>query len=393
MFDPSVPALPAPPASRGESARSRGWAAVGLVAAVAVGVVVGRVVVGAVGEAARPPGLVAGLLVSVPLVLALHEAGHVAGGALARFQFLLYVVGPLRVERAGGGRGLRARFNRDLALWGGLAASAPTDDRDLRRRTALLVAGGPAVSVLSALVAGAGWAALGNGPAAEDPFRGALLAFAGLSAAIAVVTLWPMTTGGFLTDGARLLRLLRGGPTAESEGATSVLMGRSMGGERPRDWPTALVDSAASGAGEDLMGASAQMLAYSHRLDCGEPGAARDHLAQALALWNAVPSAVRPTWAAEAAFFEAAVRHDVAAAERWLAKVGERGGLLASGTAERARAAGAALQGDADGARTWAEAARAALATSTDPGGAAAERDWLDRAVSDPSPAPPGRGG
>src|SRR3712207_6939264 len=46
---------------------------------------------------------IATILVLLPLVIAVHEAGHLLGGRLAGFRALLFVVGPFRIERSGEG--------------------------------------------------------------------------------------------------------------------------------------------------------------------------------------------------------------------------------------------------------------------------------------------------
>ncbi|MGK7312516.1 MAG: hypothetical protein ACN0LA_09775 [Candidatus Longimicrobiales bacterium M2_2A_002] len=67
------------------------------------------------------------------------------------------------------------------------------------------------------------------------------------SLAIAVATLFPGRASGFLTDGARLLQLLRGGPEAEADAALVTLMAWSVAGVRPRDWDPDVVKSALRG--------------------------------------------------------------------------------------------------------------------------------------------------
>ncbi|MGK7312515.1 MAG: hypothetical protein ACN0LA_09770 [Candidatus Longimicrobiales bacterium M2_2A_002] len=98
--------------------------------------------------------LLGGAVGAVVAVLAVHEAGHLLAGRLVGFRFLLFIVGPLRVAREGDR--VQVGWNRSLSLAGWLAATGPTPDRleRLRRRTAIMVAGGP----LTSLAAGAGGA-------------------------------------------------------------------------------------------------------------------------------------------------------------------------------------------------------------------------------------------
>lgn len=166
---------------------------------------------GAAGDMVPGPAFLAVALVIYMVSIAGHELGHLAAGALAGFRPLLLIVGPLRIERADDR--VRAGLNRSLALAGGLALSAPIGVHDLRRRTIVLVAGGPLASIMLGVQCLAFWSA----SSAFLEARGSLAAAAAfslllggvVSLAIGIVTLLPMRVGGFYSDGARLLRLLR----------------------------------------------------------------------------------------------------------------------------------------------------------------------------------------
>ncbi|MGB3543281.1 MAG: hypothetical protein WBA11_10180, partial [Rubrivirga sp.] len=249
--------------------------------------------------------LIAAILLGVPGVVAAHELGHVIGGQLAGWRFAMMIVGPLHVEKDGAG--LRWKVNRSLGLAGGLALSLPTDTVDLRRGTAMVVAGGPVASVLVGglgLALGGAWALVGV-----------------MSLFIGVATVFPGRTGGFLTDGARLVRLAKGGPAADREAALMSVLSESTAGTRPRDWNADLLEDAVALEDEDPMETSAHSLAMLHALDAGDGDAARRHLERRIELWNATPTAIRGIIASDAAFFEAAVRHDAARARTWLDRV------------------------------------------------------------------------
>ena len=269
------------------------------------------------------------IVASFPLVwllaVAWHEVGHLAGGWAVGGRFLLLVVGPFRWQRTP--QGVRFSWNRRLNLAGGLAACLPSDDRDVRRRMATMIAGGPLASLLLAgLACGAaqllptlGWPA------------GSSIAWlvAGMSALIFTVTAMPGEAGGFKTDGKRFLALRRRDAAAEQEAALLSLTVLALGGRRPADFAPATVAAATA-------------------LDDGS--------------LNAVYGQFN-------AFHHAADRHDLPTAQRCLDRViaGER--VLPRFMQDLARAEYAWL---------LAEAAFAAGKTAAGTGLARAARSWLD---------------
>jgi hypothetical protein len=303
------------------------------------------------------------------LAILAHEVGHLVGGALARFRFHLLVAGPLRVERDDDR--IRVRLNRDLSLYGGIAGSLPTGTHALSRRLGLMVAGGPAVSLLLA-----GAAALMGGPLAASPalLKSMLGMMMIISGGLGVVTLIPMRFSGFASDGARLLRLALGGPQARREAAMLSLIGISVAGTAPRDWPADTVRAVSElrdGSSDEVTG---QLLAYSHLLDRGDTAGARLALHRALELADQYPQPFVPGLMAEAAFFEGFVTRDSAAARAYLAEVPEKSAAVKPYDRLRAEAAIALAEGDHVGA---AERIRRALATT--PADDAFRRALLER--------------
>lgn len=326
-------------------------------------------------------GLVLACLPVIFLFLAAHEAGHLLGGRLAGFRFLLFIVGPLKIHRERDR--IRLELNRSAGLAGGIAACVPEDARDLRRRTLMMVAGGP----LASLVTGA--FALGlffgldlQGLPPESGLAAlygsvALLMFGGGSLGIGLVTLIPGRTSGFWTDGARILQLLRGGPQAERDVALMALIASSQAGRRPRDWDGALVEQALSLEDASLFEVLARMLVSARDLDRDDFESARRHLERALSLAGELPPTVRPGLLLEAAWFEAAVRGDAGAARRWLDAAGE-GALVQKHARLRAEAAVLAAEGKPAEAAERAAQARHLLRQDIDAGTVAAQIEWLE---------------
>lgn len=220
----------------------------GAIFGAAVGIALARLSDGLAGQ---PIPVVAALLLAVVLYvacIAAHEAGHLAAGALAGFRPLLLIAGPLRLDRAGGRT--TVSLNRSVSLAGGLAVCTPVGTHDLRRRTMIMAAGGPLASLILGVQLLALWMALssmlGAGGTAASVTSFALV-FGGIgSLALGVLTLLPMRAGGFYSDGARILRLMRNDEETQREVALMALTGMTMGGARPRDWDAGLVRLAAA---------------------------------------------------------------------------------------------------------------------------------------------------
>ena len=59
-------------------------------------------------------------------VLAIHELGHILVGLAQGFAFQLFVIGPLGIKAEK--NGIKFYLNKELAYYGGVAASTPVDD-------------------------------------------------------------------------------------------------------------------------------------------------------------------------------------------------------------------------------------------------------------------------
>jgi hypothetical protein len=310
------------------------------------------------------------------LCIAIHEGGHVLGGVLAGFRTLLFIVGPLRVERTPDG--MRAGLNRNVLLGGGLAGMSPVGLHDLRRRTTIMVAGGPLISIMAgAQILAIFQATSGFLLHPEASFAARLLGtdllLTGLmSMLIGLITLVPAHSGGFYSDGARMLRLMRTDDDTEREVALLALTGLSLGGTRPRDWDRALVDRGAAIRDGGPFEVNGRQFAYAHALDRGDVEAARTHLEAAMQRLHQLPAAARGSLLLTAATFVALYDGDAARARGLLDAAGSAQGLLSSPHRRPlAEAAVHLADGDVEGARAAAAEARRLAAGATDRGGAA----------------------
>ena len=276
--------------------------------------------------------LFVGVLLAAALAPLVHEVGHVIGGAFVRFRFMFLVWGPFRFVRENDQ--VRVRMNRDLAHAGGLALSLPTAMEHVGRRNAIVVATGPAVSlVLGVTGLTVSWlTGIWRSPEAmSDP----TLAIAGIVAAafgvasigIGLVTLIPGRTGEFATDGAQLLRYVRGGSEVDRHGTLVTMAAVATGATRPRDWPRDLIPRLTIRDPDSPDAILAESLVYYQALDDGDLHRAHQALSTLLQRTVVKGRRARAPFAQEAAFYELAVRGDASAAAQWLEE--ELGGSIA----------------------------------------------------------------
>jgi hypothetical protein len=302
------------------------------------------------------------------LVIGVHELGHLAGGLSRGMRFVLLIVGPLRWTRSV--RGIEFDWFWSPQTFGGLAAALPDPARPMPPQFARLIVGGPLASLVLALAALAlAWFTDGR-PAAYA------LLVAALSAAIFLATAIPLRGGhgSFMSDGAQLLELRRGGAAVARRLDLTTLMAQSMAGTRPRDLdPAAIGRLSGDDGGNPMLRVAGHLYAYNHALDRGRLDEAAGWIDAVAREFDAFPGGFRQALALEVAYFRARHQGDLAQARHWLA-LGS-GGVVEPGRREAAVAAIALLEGNPERAAAQARAGLAALAR--DAGGAAASADHL----------------
>jgi hypothetical protein len=321
------------------------------------------------------------------LAVAVHEGGHVLGGRLASFRTLLFIVGPFKLERSA--LGFRAAFNRDIVTAGGLAAMAPVGLQDLRRRTIVMVAGGPLASLVFGTQALALYQAASSflfrpGSGFFSTFVAiALFASGGVSLLIGLLTLLPGRAGGFYSDGARLLRLMRANDETEREVALIALTGLTIGGTRPSEWDAGLVAMCADIRDGGPFEVGGRQFAYAHALDRGDLHAARHHIEAALARVEQLPAGARASLLLSAATFFALYDGDAVRARRCIGAA-RKGMLAAPHQRQLAEAAVRLAEGDVSGAQEAARRVQQLAGRAIDRGAAALDEALAGR-ILDPN--------
>lgn len=293
-------------------------------------------------------------LLSIFVVLLMHECGHLLGGRLVGSRFFLLIVGPFKIMRTR--QGVRLGWNTNLGASGGLAVSLPSNNQRLSRKMLITTMFGPLMSLLFALLTAILAFLLRGYPIVADSLAiTSVLPFFNF-----LVTAIPLGAGGgFMTDGKRTLMLFRGGSQAERWAAVTTLQLAWLAGQRPRDWDASLLQQATKLQDNSLDDITATMLAYYHELDMGNSIAAQHYLERMQAAYSTVPSLVRPTIALESAFFEAYYQHNAESASAWFAQ--GKGGIIDRTTRKRGEAAILLAEGKIQEARAQIDEGLAAV--------------------------------
>ncbi len=272
---------------------------------------------GAAASSMPAPVLITLAILFIPaffFVIALHEGGHALAGVWMNFDFRMYVVGPfLWIKEQSG---WKFKWNKNVNTSGGLVICIPTSSDNVSKRFSMYAAGGPVASLLTALLAYffyLGCQQLAFGSQVGQVFTYLWMVIAFLSAAIFIITSIPLHAGGFSSDGARIIRLLRGGDTARFEVLLLKMISSSMAGNRPAQLNTDELQEAHTLATKlnAPMGVYISYFQYQSALDLGALDEAEAHLNEYIGQADEIPEGLRGSIWIEAAFFYAYVKKDL----------------------------------------------------------------------------------
>jgi hypothetical protein len=239
------------------------------------------------------------------------------------FDFRMYVVGPFLWDKEQSG--WKFKWNKNVNTSGGLVICIPTSSDNMSKRFSIYAAGGPLASLLTALLAYGIYLVcrqleFGSHVGQVITYLWMVIAF--LSAAIFVVTSIPLHAGGFSSDGARIIRLLRGGDTARFEVLLLKMISSSMAGKRPAQLSSEELQEAHTLATKlnAPMGVYICYFQYQSALDRGAPDEAEVHLNEYIGQADEIPEGIRGGVWIEAAFFYAYVKKDLQKATEYFDK-------------------------------------------------------------------------
>jgi hypothetical protein len=361
--------------------------AFGLIALTLLGAVVGFFIgkmMGAASTNTTPLSiklLTLALIVPVFLiVVAWHEGGHAVAGVRMGFDFKMYVVGPFMWEKQS--TGWQFKWNKNVNIAGGLVLCLPTDTVNLNNRFTVFAAGGPVASLLlTALSYGVYAVFLKNNPTDNwgiDVLGNFFVLTALLSFVIFLATAIPLRMGGFYTDGARVLRLQRGGDTARFESLILKLTANTSSGIRPKLININELEEALAVAKrlDEPFGVYIHGFLHQVAFDNEDIEKAEKHLRDYINEADNIPEGIRNSVWLDAAFFYAYAKHDLEEAERFWQQF-KPAAVIPQALILATEAALCVLKNDKETALSTIEAAVKELPNMIDQGSAVALKDKL----------------
>jgi hypothetical protein len=322
------------------------------------------------------------MLLFIPLfftVIAVHEAGHAIAGVVAKFTFKTYIVGPLMWQKDEGGV-WRFQWNKKVNTAGGLVICMPNGTENLDKRFSLYAAGGPIASLVLTVLAYAIYSVMAPTNTALEIVRQSLYIVAFLSLIIFIFTALPLRTGGFSSDGARVLRLLQGGDTARFELLLLQLITNASAGVRPRDINLQELNEALVLAQKIKAPFGVYLHSFYHQaaLDQDNYEEAEKHLLDYIAGIDSIPKGIRNIVWLDAAFFYAYAKEDLEQAETYWQQY-QPAALIPKAQQYATEAAIALLKKDTALATAKLDQALIAIPNMLDTGLGVALRDRIER--------------
>lgn len=264
------------------------------------------------------------VLLFIPIffvVIAIHEAGHAIAGVWVKFSFKTYIVGPFLWEKSN--NKWEFKWNKNVNTAGGMVICMPQGTENLSKRFAIYAAGGPIASLVLTLIAYGLYSLISTTPSTPiEILRNAMFIMAVLSLIIFITTALPLRANGFSSDGARVLRLLKGGDTARFELLILKLVTNASSGVRPKNMDSNELNEALVLAKKLKAPFGVYLHSFFHQseFDKGNFEKAEQHLTDYINEIESIPKGIRNIVWLDAAFFYAFAKEDLEQATQYWSK-------------------------------------------------------------------------
>jgi hypothetical protein len=316
------------------------------------------------------------------ITIAFHELGHVFAGVSQNFKFRLFTVGPFMFEKELDK--IIFKWNTNFNTFGGLALCLPQDQVNLTKRYAIFVAGGPLASLILGVLTAAPLLLIDfdrNHPAGYL-FDFFLFLLSMMTFCIAVATLLPYHTGGFTSDGGKMLTLLRGGQKAEVEVILLSHIASGTAGTRPALYDARLMHHALNLPIEYPSKPYFHGFLYSHYQDIKDLDKTAYHLQAYLDGIDGVPDGYKAALYLEKAWFEARYHKNADLAKEYFNKE-KFGPMIPKSQILRVEAAIAFAEDQPELAAAKVNEAIRELPKALDKGSAIAEKEWMEEMLEE----------
>ncbi len=322
-------------------------------------------------------------LVLIPLVfmvnILVHELGHTLTGIAQGFKFRLLTVGPFMWEKEQDR--LQFKWNTNLNTFGGLALCLPQHKKNLVKKFLRYIAGGPLASLGFGILMLGIYFLAGFHQTQTHLAVFVFTSFVGWSGAFSWVlfisTIIPMRAGGFYSDGARMLNLMKGGAIAKQDIVLLTTIAQSSTTTRPRDLDIDALEEAIALEPDSRFATYLHGYLHYAYMDQGVLEKAAYHLDQYWEGVHEIPAGYQAVVFLDKAYFEATYKKDAEQAQYFLdqAKIGA---AIPKNHVFRARASVALVQKHYEEAANWARQAVAELNKDMEKGSVEAKKEWSE---------------
>jgi hypothetical protein len=251
-------------------------------------------------------------ILSAIAIIAIHEAGHIAGGLAVGFRFEKVRVGPFVVSRSGGT--LKLSYQIDSKLNGVTVMQVPRTRR-VRRKYLIYSSAGPSANLLTALFV---CLILTISASSFLAIRIPLEFFAGYSFIVAALNLIPyLRRNGMFTDGGRLLGLIRSKPKTKRLLSILGLKAQINSGKRPKDLTKSWIANACAISDHSNDALQSFVIGYLSACDREITEETAHYLERCLQRVGLASPETKKMILMEAAIFQAWFREDAPKAEVW----------------------------------------------------------------------------
>jgi len=256
-------------------------------------------------------------VLTFPIAIIIHECGHYLAGKFINFNFHALMVYKYGVVNEAGILQFK-KYARSFG--GGLTIMSPKAKQEPSRSELFLYFfGGALINLLCVLVC---FLIISKELVKPGLTKDLIYGFGLISLFTALIALIPVTIGGMMTDGSRILSILRSKEEALFNTNMMSLFGMAISGPRPSEWPTSLLLKQNIKL-PFLLECVQTILNYYHEFDSNKLEKAKASITDTMNILNQLEyekTLMLGDYFKEVAFYKLIIERDVIAATQWRSK-------------------------------------------------------------------------